>query len=91
MANTPMKPVFQLVPGTKISTKFYTDAPRVSRWKYADECPSNFSPLAIGDVLEIFELNTSHPVWVKAYLPNRHNSMFFKISGEELSPNFFLA
>ena len=90
MATVPMKPVIQLAPGTKISAKFLIDVNRVRHWKYAKECPGNFPPMQTGSVLEIFELNKAEPVWVKAYLPHTHDTMFLKISGEELGLNFLL-
>jgi hypothetical protein len=85
-----MKPVAHLVAGSRIAAKFLIDKGRVSHWKYAKDCPSFFSPLAAGSVLEIFDVNKAFPVWVKAYLPHTHNTAFLKISGEELSLNFLL-
>jgi hypothetical protein len=91
MATGPMKPVVQLTPGTKISAKFLIDPVKVRYWMYAKDCPSNFAPIQAGSVLEIFEVNKSVPVWVKAYLPHTHDTMYLKISGEELAGNFHLA
>jgi hypothetical protein len=45
-----------------------------------------------GSVFEIFELDSTHKdgVWVKAYIPHTQNTMYLKISGDELAHRFEL-
>jgi len=87
----PMKPIVDLSIGDKICPKFVIDSHRVKHWKYSDECPIHQFNIPTWSVLEIFELNPIPGLqWVKAYLPNTHNTMYLKISGEELSWNFNL-
>ena len=89
MPNISMKPIIQLKVGDRISPRFQIDKIRVSNWKYAGECPSNFSPFPSGSHFEIHETCTKPgDQWVKAYAPNTHNTMSFKIAGAELSAVF---
>ena len=90
MATMPMKPVVLLTHGQKISAKFVIDKARISRWTYARELPNNLGSYPARSIFEIFEINRTVPVWVKAYFPNSHQTAFIKISGEELSLNFEL-
>ena len=90
MPNVPMRPVYQLRIKDRICSKFIIDKQIVSHWKYGKECPGNFSPIPAGSLLEIFELNKVGEVWVKASLPHTHNTMYLKISGEELALRFLL-
>lgn len=92
MSNIPMLPVIHLKIGDRIVAKHPIVQARTANWKFADELPSRFSMLPQGAVLEIFELNnTAWPPWVKAWLPNTHNTAYLKIAGEELAGNFLLS
>lgn len=87
-----MKAVAALKVGDKISPRFVIDRGRVSVWKYAAECPQAFAAVPPGSTLELFELSAKPGLaWVKAYLPSTHDTMFLKVSGEELALNFLLA
>jgi hypothetical protein len=91
MLTAAMQAVFALKSGNRICARLPIDKSKVSNWKYAGECPQNFPMLTPGSVLEIFELSaTPGSAWVKAYIPNTLNTMFLKISGEELANNFQL-
>ena len=91
MTHISMRPVVQLGVGDAIAAKHGIGPERVRFWRYAAECPRQFFPVPAHAVLKIFELNrTPGSPWVKAYLPNTHDTMFLKISGEELAMNFHL-
>jgi GH24 family phage-related lysozyme (muramidase) len=86
-----MRPVIQLAVGDDIAARHGIGPERVRSWRYAAECPRQFFPVPAHGVLKIFELDrTPGSPWVKAYLPNTHDTMFLKISGEELAMNFHL-
>ena len=90
MVNKLMQGLIKMEIGTKISVRLSINEIKVSHWIYANECPSRFSTLQPGIVLEVFEVSKEAPFWVKAYIPHTHNSMYLKIAGEELSANFYL-
>jgi len=91
MANKVMQGVVKMDVGTKICVRLSINEIKVSNWTYGQECPSRFSTLQPGIVLEVFEVNKTGPFWVKAYMPHTHNTMYLKITGGELSSNFYLA
>ena len=90
MPGVPMIPVFHLKSGDKIASKFVIGKSQVSHWQFAQECPNNMNTFPPGSVFEIFEVNTMVPPWVKAYIPDTHNTQFLKIAGGELSTKFLL-
>jgi hypothetical protein len=86
------KPIFQLTPGTKIKVCNPVNSDKVRHWKFAKECPDRFPPLSPGAVLEISEVNAREvPPWVRAWVPNTHQTMSLKIAGQELAHHFELA
>jgi hypothetical protein len=91
MANKIMQGLVKMDVGSKISVRLSINQAKVSNWTYANECPSKFSTLHIGVILEVFEVHKEGPFWVKAYIPHSHNTMYLKITGEELSSNFYIA
>lgn len=90
MVNKLMQGLVKMEVGTKISVRLSINELKVSNWVYANECPSRFSTLQPGTVLDVFEVCKEGPFWVKAYIPYTHNTMYLKISGDELSSNFYL-
>jgi hypothetical protein len=90
MVNKLMQGLVKMKIGSKISVRLNINEIEVSNWQYADECPRRFSTIQSGVVLEVFEVSKGSPLWVKAYIPYTHDTMYLKITGEELSKNFYL-
>jgi hypothetical protein len=90
MVNKIMQGLVKMEIGSKISVRLCINEVDVSNWQYANECPRKFSTMQPGVVLEVFEVSKENPFWVKVYIPFTHNTMYLKITGDELSKNFYL-